>query len=92
MHRIKRAKDLDEARMKPMLKKPSGRCDNNNSPASLRGAWESKHDINTAAEDDDKTNTGSEEESEDIKPPGGLTRSSSVSCFNTIKHLLMLSR
>lgn len=91
VHRIKRAKDLDEARMKPTLKKPSGRRDDNNPPASLHGGWESKRDINTAAEDDNETDAGSEDESEDIKPPGSLTRSSSVSCLDTVKRLLILS-
>ena len=79
--RVKRAKDLDEARMKPTLKKPSGRRNGKNLPISLQGAQALEHDIDTAADDEDETDAGGEDESEDIKPPGSLTRSSSVSCF-----------
>lgn len=76
--RIKMAKGLEEARMKPTLKKPSGKRTGQNVPASSQSIQTFKHNTDVTEDDEYETDTGGKDESEDLKPAGGLTRSSSV--------------
>lgn len=74
--------------MKPTLKKPSGKRTGQSIPAFLQAVRAFKNDVNVAEEqDEDETYAGSEDDSEDVKPPGGLTRSSSVGPFECAEWL-----
>lgn len=71
--------------MKPTLKKPSGKLTGQNLPTTAQNAWAFKHHTGVAVEqDEEETDANGEDESEDIKPARGLTRSSSVGCFKRI--------
>ena len=73
--------------MKPTLKKPSGKLAGRSLPAAGQSMQVSKYSGNTAAEqDEEETDDSSKDESEDIMPLRGLTRSSSaIVAFSVVK-------
>ena len=77
--RVKRAKDLSASRMVPTMKKPSGA---RSGWTPLTTAPTRTEPLTVIGEDGDETDQGGEEESEDIKPPGRLIRTSSVGHTN----------
>jgi len=84
--RVKRAKDFDKARMKPTLKKPSGKRTGQGPLTTTQGIQAFGLGSDVAAEQDEgDTDADNEDESEDIKPPGGIMRSSSVGCFECVR-------
>ena len=78
MPRVKRAKDLSATRMVPTMNKPSGARSGWN-PLTTAPAHAQPRIIGEP--DEDESDQGGEEESEDIKPAGRLVRSSSVGRF-----------
>ena len=82
--RVKRAKDIELARMKPTMPKPSGKRPGHNLPTTVTHTKATT----VVTPDEDETDHDYEEESEDIKPAAGsLMRSSSVCHFESILEL-----